>query len=293
MANLHRAARTLTFALATVTALGLVALPASADPGQGKGPKATDATKAAQKAVKDAQKQARDAQKQAVDAQKQAVKAAKEAAKEAEKAAKAQVTVVVQSPGVVPPTVSVPPVTAATRRAAKCSEEQAKLVLRRSQLDAEVSALTGAELAARSAGRMYEADYLRLEVARVQKEIARVAYELQKKQAECVGVSVPPTPPVTVPPISIPAVPVPAVVPVAHGKPACAGAHGKLTSLLRQIRKVSRQSAHAQAESFRARSRGEAAKADAKLAEATRLQQRVVLLTARRTALASACPGAV
>ena len=53
---------------------------------------------------------------------------------------------------------------------------------RRSQLDAEATALTAAEASARSAGRLYEADYLRLEIARVQKELAQVAYELQKKQ---------------------------------------------------------------------------------------------------------------
>jgi hypothetical protein len=272
---LHRALRT-TACFVGISVAGSLAIPALAAPAFASPKAGKSAAKAAEKAQKDAEKAARKAQKAAA-------KAAR---------VQTQPLVVVQPVQVqVPPTVSVP-ATIVVPSQKHCSDELSKLTSRRAQLEAEVAGLTTAEASARSGGRVFEADFLRLEIARVQKEQAKVNFDLLKKQTECAGVPVQVVT-VTVPPVSVPAVVVPTPTVQVPATPPCHGAKGRLNSYLRQIRSASRHAAHDLAESIRARSRGELTKADKKLAEATRQQQRVALLTVRRNALAAACPASV
>jgi hypothetical protein len=190
------------------------------------------------------------------------------------------------APAVVTTVVVANPVGAAAPR---CTGALAKVVQRRAQLANEVAGLTNAEASARSAGRTVEADFLRLEIARAQREEARVALDLQRRQALCAGVpaSVQPVDPMPVP-VTIQVPPSTVAIP-----PACRGAKGQIRSTSVHIRNESRKAARALADSIRARSRGEVARADKKLAEATKREQRIARLTARHAALVNACPSAV
>jgi len=180
-------------------------------------------------------------------------------------------------------------VTTVTLQTTRCADDLAKLALRRSQLDAELAGLTSAEASARSAGRTVEADFLRVEMTRVQRDQAQAVIDLQRRQAQCAGV------PIAVPPVSA----VPAMAPIhvpatnATIPPACRGAHGQIRSTSVHIRNESREAARALAASIRARSRGEVATADKQLASATKHQQQVAMLNARYAALVAACPASV